>query len=532
MIQLKTQKPEYWGADFALTDSDIEQIYNHFLEVERPQTTEQIARVLIAHRVEKERKEVQRQLSGHMVYQPKGSYKVGDELVFPALSFAHGTVTAVREGYNPKFNTFTVIAADVDGKTLEFAADLDIEHSLNSDSVEEIEGTLPVDLEELYALYETTVAEKTSQALQNHDSFIQLIGQWFVKELMAEVNVGHLHLTEAVLEMNEGGPLTVEEIIAHLDMDPSLDPEVQAFSLNYGLLHDDRFDEVAPRDQIAWFLRRMEPDAVQEPPGRLRYTPIPYDKALLSPQLLFLERELDDEWSDLEPEQIKGIAQPQTVVFPLLFPHRWAGTIPLSARIRPLLPSSNSPRQRIVFIDEYSGEEVVCWIVQEHRYIYGLSEWYEKYSIPIGGFVHLKSGPEPDVITLGYDRRRAKREWIRLATAVDHRIKFALKRRAVGCGFDDLMIVGTDVTAAIDALWKRAESQQRSIASLLAEIFPELAEANPQNTVHAKTLYSAINMLRRVPPGPLFAELVRHPAFQAVGDHYWQFDRAHWQRDD
>ncbi len=132
----------------------------------------------------------------------------------------------------------------------------------------------------------------------------------------------------------------------------------------------------------------------------------------------------------------------------------------------------------------------------------------------------------------GYDRRRAKREWVRLATAVDNQIKFELKRRAVGCGFDDLMIVGTDVVTAIDALWKRAEAHQRSIASLVAELFTELAEANPQNTVHAKTLYSAINMLRRVPPGPLFAEMVRHPAFQSVGDHYWQFDQARWQKGD
>jgi hypothetical protein len=27
-----------------------------------------------------------------------------------------------------------------------------------------------------------------------------------------------------------------------------------------------------------------------------------------------------------------------------------------------------------------------------------------------------------------------------------------------------------------------------------------------------------------VPPGPVFAELVKHPAFQPVGDHYWQFE--------
>jgi len=51
-----------------------------------------------------------------------------------------------------------------------------------------------------------------------------------------------------------------------------------------------------------------------------------------------------------------------------------------------------------------------------------------------------------------------------------------------------------------------------------------LASLNPQETVHTKTLYSAINMIRRVPPGPLFTELIKHPDFQPVGDHYWQYE--------
>jgi hypothetical protein len=527
MIQPRTQKPEYWGDKFALTESDIEQIYNHFLEVEKPQTATEIARVVIAHRVAEEQNKVARQLSGRTIYQPKQEFAVGDELVFPAMEYAHGTVTAVREGYNPQFGTFSVIAADVNKKSMEFAAGLEIEHPLNQEDALTA-GLEKVDLAELYDLYETAVTQKVTQTLENNESFVRISGVWFIKGLMAEVNIGHLHLSEAILEMSEGGPLEVGEILPHLDMDPSLDESVQAFSLNYSLLHDDRFDEVAPKGKIAWFLRRLEPDAVQQVPERLQYTSIPYDKALLTPQLLHLERELDDEWSNFAEDQTE--ISPQTAVFTLLYPHRWAGTMPLSARTRPFFPKSNSPRQRVVFIDEESQEEIVGWVAQENRYVYGLREWYDKNGIPIGGFIHLQMGPKPGVIVLGYDRRRAQREWVRLATAVDNRIKFDLKRRSIGCGFDDLMIVGTDVVTAIDALWRRADTHQRSTASLVAEIFPELAEANPQNTVHAKTIYSAVNMLRRIPPGPLFAELVRHPAFQPVGDHYWQFDQARWQK--
>jgi hypothetical protein len=79
-----------------------------------------------------------------------------------------------------------------------------------------------------------------------------------------------------------------------------------------------------------------------------------------------------------------------------------------------------------VFVDDQTNEEVVGWVVHEGRYIYGLGPWYEKNGIPIGGFVHLQPGPKPGVISLGFDRRRPQREWVRLATAVDNRIQFEL----------------------------------------------------------------------------------------------------------
>jgi hypothetical protein len=309
-------------------------------------------------------------------------------------------------------------------------------------------------------------------------------------------------------------------------MDEGIDKSVQRFALNYALQQDKRFDEIAPRGEVAWFLHRLEPEGVRQTPDRLVYEPIPYDRPLLGPQLLALEQEMDDEWSDITP-----LAQAEAVELTLIYPHRWAGTLPLSSRTRPLFPSSRSPRQRVIFLEAETEEEIVAWVVQEQRYIYGLADWYEEHKIPVGGYIRLSPGPEAGVVMLDYGRRRAQREWVRLAHVVDNRLHFELMRRSIGCDYDDLMVVGTDVVAAVDALWRRAESHQRSVASLLGELFPTLASLTPQKTVHAKTLYSAINMLRRVPPGPLFAELVRHPAFQAVGDHYWQFDRERWQEE-
>lgn len=525
MIQAQTQTAAYWGQDFSINEADVEHIYNHFLETEQPQTLDQLIRVVMARRIQDEVKQTERKLAGKKIYQPRQSYGVGDTLVFPALKFANGTVEAVREGLNPEYGTFQVFTANINGKSREFAMGLATNHELNQDSNDHLLAALKdVNMDDLYNRYAHVVNEKLAGMLEEQDEFVRLGKEWFVKSLMSDVNIGHLHLAEAVLEMSGGGPLPPEEILPHLDMDPSTPLSVQRFSLNYGLQKDGRFDEIAPTGKVLWFLHRLEPNEVRETPERIRYTPIAYDRALLSPQLLMLERELDDEWSELQPT-----THQQSTLLSLNYPHRLSGTLPLNSSTRPLFPSSRSPRQRILFIDDETQEEIVGWVVQDKRYIFGFKEWFETNAIPIGGYIHLKPGPQPGVVMLGYDRHRPRREWVRLATANNNRIRFELNRRAIAAGYDDLLIVGTDVVAAIDTLWRRVETNHRTIASLLAEIFPELSALNPQNTVHAKTLYSAINMLKRLPPAPIFAELVRHPAFQPVGDHYWRFDSSRWQ---
>ncbi|MFZ0546621.1 MAG: hypothetical protein WAM60_14335 [Candidatus Promineifilaceae bacterium] len=520
MNQPQTQTPEYWGNDFNITNSDIEEIYNGILEAERPQTANQIARVIIGYRVAEEKARIKQILSGRTIYQPKNSYQVGDDLVFPTLKFAQATVTNVREGYDPQVGKFNVIAVQLNNKTREFAADFPNDHVLNIADPDTFDPFDDFDLETLYQRFETQVGRKITEALEKRPEFVRLGNQWFVKELMAEVNIGHLHLAEAVLEMNDGGPLATDEILVYLDMDEGLDASVQRFSLNYALLHDGRFDEVGPPGKVSWFLRRLEPDAVASPPELLEYEPIDYDQSLLSPQLLLLERELDDEWSDLE-----AATMVRPTILSLTYPHRWAGTLPLSSRTRPLFPGGISAHQRITLIDEQTEQAIQAWIVQEHRYIYGLTEWFEENQIPIGGFITLKPGPEAGVVLIDFDRRRPQREWVRLASVENNRLKFDLERRSVSCGYDDLMIVGTDYVAALEAYARRVTTNQRSLASLLTEIFPELARLNPQQTVHSKTIYSAINMVKRVSPGPLFAELIKHSSFHPVGDHYWQYEK-------
>ncbi|MCB0033069.1 MAG: hypothetical protein KDE51_03530, partial [Anaerolineales bacterium] len=351
MTKLQTQTKEYWASpNFALTNGDVEQIYNYFLELESPQTVDKITRLVIQHRIAEEKNKLKPRLEGRIIYQPRKSYEAGDKLVFPALQFAHGTVKGLRTANNPQFGGFQVIEVELNDKKREFAAGLDIDHPLN-----EGEGMSTVNLDEpnpdeLYNLYGERLDKLISASLAEKSEFVKLADKWFIKGLMAEINVGHLHLSEAVLEVSEGGPLTTKEILVHLELDKNIPEEVQEFSLNYGLLNDERFDEVAPPGRVFWFLRRLEPENVRETPLPLKLQKHSYDPALLGTQMRQLERELDDEWSDLTP-----LTEPRPVTITLMYPHRWAGTLPLSAKTRPLFPLGSSTRQLITFIDDETG---------------------------------------------------------------------------------------------------------------------------------------------------------------------------------
>lgn len=525
MTQIRTSDPEYWTASsFKITDSDIENLYQFLIDTEEPQKLDTLVRAIISARIESEKLDLQRRLEGRTVYQPQLGYSVGDQIIFPSMQFAHGEVASIRDAQNPQFGDFKAIEVRFPvGRTKEFASELVIDHPLNSGGgLSSLQSDAP-DVEKLMAFYGDFVADSLAQRLVGHEEFIRLADLWFVKSLFSEVNVGHLHLAEAILDMNGGGPLTTSEIMTDLDMDPGVKPSVQEFSLNYHLQQDARFVEVAPPGRVLWFLHRLTPADVQHVPERLQYETVSFDRALFGSQLIQIEREVDDEWSEVESAGLK-----QTVKITITYPHLVCGTLPLSSRVRPLFPLGISQTQLVTLIDDMSGQEFSVWVAGKKRYITGLADWFERNSIPVGGYINLTPTDQPGRVIIGCDRRRKERkEYVRMASIEDGRIKFDLRKKNIGCDYDDLMIVGTEQVAALDAIYRK--TNQRPLSELLAEIFPDLTRESTQGSVHAKTLYSAINMFRRVPSGVIFAELVRQPAFVSVGDQYWQFDSNRMQ---
>ena len=91
-------------------------------------------------------------------------------------------------------------------------------------------------------------------------------------------------------------------------------------------------------------------------------------------------------------------------------------------------------------------------------------------------------------------------------------------------GFDVLAIdadPNTNLALAFGISSEQTGEPLIRMKQLIAEIFPELAKLSPQGTVHAATLYSAVNIAMRTPPGPMLAELVSSGEYSPVGDNYW-----------
>ncbi|MGB1288627.1 MAG: hypothetical protein ACPG7F_18985, partial [Aggregatilineales bacterium] len=162
------------------------------------------------------------------------------------------------------------------------------------------------------------------------------------------------------------------------------------------------------------------------------------------------------------------------------------------------------------------------WVIHEGKYVYGLEDYYTKHHLPVGAYVSVERSDEPGKFILSYDSYKPRTEWINIVVPDRENIRFESKKRAIGAGYDDLVIVGVDDLASIDELVKRNRS--KSLAALLKILVRELGKMSLQGTVHTISLYSTVNLFRRVPPGPIFATLRANPEFEDVGDHYWKLN--------
>lgn len=515
----------YWST-FQVSEDDLDFIFNLLLEEEKPLTPAEMMEPLVAQRLMVlEREAAEAAASELPVYRPADAYEVGQELVFPALDGVVGKVVRTRPGENPdleEFEVFEVEFENGDGNR-HFASKLS-DHKLNQPDESLSLGEEADPVESILGSHGSRIERSLVSLLQDNDDIVRIAYRWFPRSLLARITDGHLNLAEAVLDVAGGGPLSTDEIREHVELPADLDPLLAQFSLDYALQEDERFDEVGPAGEISWHLKRLEPIEVLERPTRLEYEKRTFDRELLTDRLLELEAQLEDEFNPaLEVER-----PIHEVVLPLLYPHWRVGALPLSPRLTELFPTAyEAPRIRFILRDGHSEETFPGWVVRTEGYVFGLEEFYRGYDIPPGGLIRVRVGEKEGEVVVEAVERRQRSDWIR-TVAIDEggRIGFTMLKQPVGVTYDEHMVVGLVDAEALDKAWSAGDQRRMTDEKLVSFVFRELARLNPQSAVHAKSLYSGVNVLRRLPPGPIFAELVTHDFYEHVGDLYWRIDET------
>lgn len=525
MEALDLMPGQHWASNFSVAEDDLDYLSGILLEKETPLRLDELALIVVERRMQSRADALALKYADVQLYNPARAFEAGQKLLFPLLDNAVGVVRAVRDGVNPELGAFRVIrvAFEHNGDQpaeREFASQLSGHRASQQPQAEiSLPGAEEMQPEAILREFGEGIRAALDQRLRADTELVSVAGRWFPRSLMLDVNAGHLNLAEAVLDLSGGGPMTASQLLAEIGGLGSAPESLQVFSLNFALSRDDRFDEVGPVDSVLWYLRRLEPDEVRNTPLMLRYAPVDFDPAHLSPETAALVAEIDDEWSDL-PAPATAASE---AVITLSYPHRRAGTLPLNARLQQVFPTARrTPRVFVTVIDAQNGEEYPCWVVRADRYIFGLAGLYRKHKLPIGAVLRLRQSETPGKVVLTFNAHKARTEYLPLITAREGRMSFNYDRRAIGAEYDDLMILGADDLAPVDALVQELHKARQPLARTLHNLVQELSRTSPQGTVHAKTLYSAVNVLRRLPPGPIFAALENGSEFEHVGNNYWR----------
>ncbi len=518
---LLSLREDYWE-EYELEAEDISFLYDYLLENETPLTSEELMPILVGLRIEREKVRLEKQrLAGNDIYFPKDQYKVGDKLVFPAINWQKGEVIGLRDGENPEIGQFKVIQVALEGgKQGEFAAGIE-DHVLNIPPESAQADSL--NLEAVVKSYPDVLTEGIELGLVDQEDFVQIAGRWFLRALLVDVNAGHLNLAEAVLDMNEGGPLATMDLVKDIDLPKDVHPNLIEFSLDHALQEDPRFDEVGPAGIVAWYLKALEPENVRETPIYLRYTPLESDPDSLTDEMKDLEQSLDDELTPLREKKQYPV---KDVEVRLIFPHWRAGTLPLSERVMPLFPTSyEAPRIRFTLIDGNTGERFPGWVVRDQRYVSGLKEWYEKKGLIPGGIVYIKPGKAPGEVIVETKSSRSTKDWMRTILAgSDGELVFATLKQIISSDYNARMAIVVPDTDPVDKVWLKNQEKPLPFERIVVNTVRELTKLNPQGHVHVTELYAAVNTVRRCPPGPLFSLLETRPWFVHVGDLHFRFD--------
>lgn len=523
MIQRKTQNLTYWRDEYQVDTVDHEFLYETLADATEPQSLGQLAQAIIRRRCQQEENRIRTELTRGLIFDPYDSYRVDDMVVFPAFEFQVGKVLAVRPGQNPEHGVFEVMTVRFEGASEDrmFAAKLRTPHALNRNGQQvKFSDEDLLDPGEIYDLVGDAVAARVEKHLvANPKLFVSAGPLWLTTEQMVQVNLGHLNIAEAAIEMTNR-PMSTLALLDSIDVDKTSAESVRTFSLETALYADERFAEVGPSGRRAWYLRRMMPAAAIETPSALQVRPIAYQRSGLDVEMVKIEWELNDEWSeggltDETPPEAPSVS------FMLIFPHLISGTLPLTPATRHLLPLGSGHATEVTLIDGRWGNRIQGWVSSSGRYVAGLGAWYTQHKLPVGARISLERTNTLGEVVIDFRPQRAKRAWVRTAGIQGGRLTFQLNQHQLACDYDDHLAIVVPDTAEIENFRNLLSQRQPTVKQLVEEIMPELTKLSPQGTAHVKTLYSAVNVAMRLPPGPIFAALSQLPGATDTGSGFW-----------
>jgi hypothetical protein len=522
----RTQTAEYWLKEFAIHEEDVEYLYEWLVEESEPRIIDELSLKVIERRCDREEEAILKQGDRGVIYQPQDEYEVGQRIVLPAFEYVAAEVLAVREGNNPRYGPFHVIQVQLENESTprEFAAGLMVDHVLKGSAALLEDSGDRLSPEQLYELHGPNVRERLHDALLQSEDFVHFGGRWYLRGLIPEVTPFHLNIAEALID-ERAQPLTISQLLEEVGLPPESKVSVQTYALSHALSQDPRFTEVSVSDKSAWYLSNLIPAGVRQKPARLVPAYRAHGGEWLNRELRDFVVELGDEADELKemPETIPGSTD--SVQIFLNYPHRREGTLPLTARALGLLLEKPDERFMVTFLDQRNKEEIPGWMVPAQGYAWGLGDWYQRHGVPIGAVLELRRGGDPFTFLISCEKGRRRGEWIREARASNGRLTFSMQRKAYTCRYDKHLLMDEGPVDALDSLWVTAEDAQ-SLFEYLTEIFLELAKLSGQGLVHAKTLYSAMNLTRRCGATPIFAELTRRACFDPVGDGNWVYDES------
>ena len=508
---------DYWEK-FKLCNSDLEFLYNRLLEIEIPQSSQELIKEIVKTRIKSiVDKQSEEQIQAGTIYLPKDSYAIGQSITLPTLNWKTGKVENIRPGFNPEFGDFNVIDIEVeDGRKMSFACNLQ-EHALNIQANQkEIDPLL--DSENVFSTYGETLVAEIEDSLEINEELVRIAGKWFPKSLLMDIHSGHLNLIEAVLEESEGGPLSTKQLIEQIDLKGDSNNQLTEFSLNFALQNDSRFDEVGPAGETFWYLKCMEPPEVINPPIYLQFNNLPYDKTSIIGFLQQFEGDLFDELEDWE----KSNEVKDSLSVSLIYPHWRCGTLPLSNSLSRFFPTAyEAPRVRFTFVDGNSNSHFPGWVVRSSKYVYGLRDWYENNGLIPGSIVYLRKGEKPGEIIVTSEKCRQSREWMRTALiGIDQGVVFGMLKQNIATTYNERMAIVVPDQEGLDELWRKSIIKNEQLDHTISRIMHELIKLNPQ--IHAQELYASVNIVRRCPPGLILTFLTSNKDIKHLGDLYFQ----------